>query len=99
MVKVVASPLIDSFTNEAIKCLLIPCVNFNFERVGKDALIGLLGGGIFEAAKLNALSRTPGTGLEFENAAELINTFGFEPALEFISGVVSGASNVDSPKQ
>ena len=71
---------------------LLPCVDFSFERVGKDALIGIIGGGIFEAAKLNALSRTPGTGLEIENAAELINTCGFEPAFDFVSGVVGGAS-------
>ena len=92
LVKIIASPLIDAFTNEVFKSSLLPCVDFSFERVGQDALIGLIGGGIFEAAKLNALSRTPGTGLEIENAAELINTFGFEPAFDFVSGVVGGAS-------
>ncbi len=71
---------------------LLPCVDFSFERVGKDALIGIIGGGIFEAAKLNALSRTPGTGLEIEIPAELINTFGFEPSFDFVTGVVGGAS-------
>ena len=71
---------------------LLPCVDFSFERVGKDALIGIIGGGIFEAAKLNALSRTPGARLKIENAAELINTFGFEPAVDFVSGVVTGGS-------
>ena len=90
--KPIASPLIDAFTNEVFKSSLLPCVDFSFERVGKDALIGIIGGGIFEAAKLNALSRTPGTGLENENAAELINTFGFEPAVDLVSGVVGGAS-------
>ena len=90
--KLVASPLIEAFTIEAFKSTLIPCVNFSFERVGKDALIGLLGGGICEAVKLHALSRTPGTGLEIETLAGLLDTIGFDPALEFISGIVSGAS-------
>ncbi len=90
--KLIASPVIDAFTNEVIKSSLLPCVDFSFERVGQDALIGIIGGGKFEAAKLNALSRTPGTGLKIENAAELINTFGFEPAVDLVSGVVGGAS-------
>ena len=90
--KLIANPVIDAFTNEVIKSSLLPCVDFSFERVGQDALIGIKGVGILESAKLNAQSRTPGTGLEIENAAELLNTFGFEPASDLVSGVVGGAS-------